>query len=60
MALWWWIRLVQLMFHLTKLNFQPDIVEGVNDETNNHVTIHTYPGCKQDNPSALGEFKSTS
>ena len=48
------------MFHLTKLNFQPDIVEGVNDETNKHVTIHTYPGCKQDNPSALGEFKSTS
>lgn len=33
-----------------------DIVEGVNDYTNNQATIHTNPGCSltSSNPSSLG------
>ncbi|TIC73458.1 hypothetical protein E3Q00_02939 [Wallemia mellicola] len=37
-----------------------DIIEGVNDETNNHATIHTYPGCTQDGTApAIGEYTSS-
>ncbi|KAJ7693546.1 concanavalin A-like lectin/glucanase domain-containing protein [Mycena rosella] len=37
-----------------------DIVEGVNDYTNNQATIHTAPGCTlaSDDPAALGAAAS--
>jgi hypothetical protein len=37
-----------------------DIVEGVNDYTNNQATIHTGPGCSlpTDNPAQLGASAS--
>ncbi|KAJ6604155.1 concanavalin A-like lectin/glucanase domain-containing protein [Mycena vulgaris] len=37
-----------------------DVVEGVNDYTNNQATIHTGPGCtlSSDNPATLGTSAS--
>lgn len=34
------------------MNFHSDIVEGVNDYTNNQATIHTDPGCSLVSSSA--------
>ncbi|TIB36352.1 hypothetical protein E3P84_00981 [Wallemia ichthyophaga] len=36
-----------------------DIIEGINNDTYNHVTIHTYDGCTQSGTAAaIGEYSS--
>ncbi|PVH88102.1 glycoside hydrolase family 16 protein [Cadophora sp. DSE1049] len=34
-------------------NGEIDILEGVNDDTTNHITLHTSPGCKLNSTGAL-------
>ncbi|KAH7370519.1 concanavalin A-like lectin/glucanase domain-containing protein [Rhexocercosporidium sp. MPI-PUGE-AT-0058] len=35
------------------INGEIDIIEGVNDDTTNHITLHTSPGCSLDSTGAM-------